>query len=209
MDSGLILSAALLGLGSGLSPGPLSTLAISQTLRHGAREGVKVCFAPLLTDLPVIGLSIFLLSQVADLKPALAALSLAGAFFIFHLAYVNLTFKPETVERSGDAVKPSSFRMGLVTSLLSPYAFLFWTGVGSPYLVKAWNAGPLSVLAFIVAFYGGVMLAKSGIVALAANARPFLGGRGYGYCIRALGVVIAVFGFKFLMDGARGIQGVI
>lgn len=42
---------AVLGLSSGLSPGPLLALVISETLRHGVKAGVKVALAPIITDL--------------------------------------------------------------------------------------------------------------------------------------------------------------
>ena len=50
----LLMSGMLLGLSAGLSPGPMLTLVVSQTLRHGIQEGVKVAFAPLLTDTPIV-----------------------------------------------------------------------------------------------------------------------------------------------------------
>lgn len=37
----MLLSALLLGLYAGLSPGPLMALLLAQTLRHGPREGFK------------------------------------------------------------------------------------------------------------------------------------------------------------------------
>ncbi|MEI6633029.1 MAG: hypothetical protein WCP22_04325 [Chlamydiota bacterium] len=52
----------VLGLSAGLSPGPLLALVVSQTLAHGVREGVKVAFVPLVTDLPVILIALFVLA---------------------------------------------------------------------------------------------------------------------------------------------------
>jgi threonine/homoserine/homoserine lactone efflux protein len=206
-DTGLLLSAALMGGASGFSPGPLSTLAISQTLKHGPGEGIKVCLAPVLTDLPVIAVAILLLSKLAGIEPLLGALSLGGAIFIFHIAYGNLTFRADTAAELG-LEAPGSFRKGFWTSLLSPYAFLFWTSVGSSSLAQAWQAGPLAITQFIFVFYSAVLLAKACIVGAAAYARPFMRGRGYENCIRALGVLIAGFGIKFLVDGAQRLSGI-
>lgn len=60
---GFLLSGILLGLSGGLAPGPLLTLVASETLRHGARAGVRVALAPLLTDLPIV------LATVSLLRP--------------------------------------------------------------------------------------------------------------------------------------------
>lgn len=50
----LLIAGITLGLYSDLSPGPLQILVVSQTLKHDYNEGVKVAFAPLITDLPII-----------------------------------------------------------------------------------------------------------------------------------------------------------
>ena len=58
-------SGILLGLSGGLSPGPLTALVISQTLRFGAREGMLVALAPILTDGPLVLAAGFLVSVAA------------------------------------------------------------------------------------------------------------------------------------------------
>ena len=50
----LVSAGLVYGLSAGFSPGPLMALVISQTLKHGIREGAKVAVAPLITDLPII-----------------------------------------------------------------------------------------------------------------------------------------------------------
>ena len=199
-----MLSGLALGSASGFSPGPLCTLVISQTLKHGAKEGVKVSCSPLVTDLPIIALALFVLSKVAGLGSILSLLSVAGALFIFYLAYENLTFRGD--DPSVQAAEPDSLKRGIVTSALSPYPYLFWMGVGSPFLVQALAQGSTKVLVFITAFYSAVVFAKMCIIGVTLRAKPFLSGRGYIYCIRSLGVVIAVFGLKILWTGLHGLS---
>ncbi len=45
---------AFLGLASGISPGPLLTITISETLQHGKWEGIKVAISLLITDLSIV-----------------------------------------------------------------------------------------------------------------------------------------------------------
>lgn len=61
-----LITGLVLGLSAGVSPGPLTVLVISQTLTHGPREGYKVAFAPLITDAPIIALTIVVLTQLAN-----------------------------------------------------------------------------------------------------------------------------------------------
>jgi threonine/homoserine/homoserine lactone efflux protein len=63
-----LIAGIILGFSAGFSPGPLLTLVISQTLKHGVKEGIKVAFAPLVTDLPIIFLAVFVLTRLAGLS---------------------------------------------------------------------------------------------------------------------------------------------
>ena len=66
-----LLSGVVFGLSSGVTPGPLLTLVISETLKHGKKEGIKVAIAPLLTDLPIVLVTIFILSRLKETLPVL------------------------------------------------------------------------------------------------------------------------------------------
>ena len=63
----------LLGLAAGFSPGPLLVLVISETLRHTIKEGIKVSAAPLLTDIPILLVSLFILAGLSKVNVLLAA----------------------------------------------------------------------------------------------------------------------------------------
>ncbi|MFK5986205.1 MAG: hypothetical protein QM479_12390 [Pseudomonadota bacterium] len=43
-----------LALSAGFAPGPLLTLVISETLQHDIKAGIKVAFAPIITDFPIM-----------------------------------------------------------------------------------------------------------------------------------------------------------
>ncbi|MFZ0611777.1 MAG: LysE family translocator, partial [Desulfobacterales bacterium] len=66
-----LVTGIILGLSGGLTPGPLLTLVITETLKHGFREGAKVSLAPLLTDLPIVAAAVVLLHCLADIRPLL------------------------------------------------------------------------------------------------------------------------------------------
>jgi hypothetical protein len=72
-------SGAFLGLSCGLAPGPLLALMLAQTLRHGPREGCKIALAPLIIDAPIILVTLVLAAKLAQLRPLLGGVALAGA----------------------------------------------------------------------------------------------------------------------------------
>lgn len=57
---------------------PLPALLLMQTLRHGACEGCKIALIPLVTDSPIILVALFVASRVAELRPWLSIVSIAG-----------------------------------------------------------------------------------------------------------------------------------
>jgi len=73
---GIFTIGLLLGAPSGIAPGPMLILIISETLRHGIPAGAKVAFIPLLTDIPVVLISGFLFSHISNMNILLGAISL-------------------------------------------------------------------------------------------------------------------------------------
>jgi len=68
--------ALVLGLSAGLSPGPLLTLVITQTIKYNKTEGIKVAISPLITDLPIVLLALFVFQQLAESDLILAIISI-------------------------------------------------------------------------------------------------------------------------------------
>ena len=72
----------ILGLSAGLTPGPLLTVVISETILHDIRAGIKVAIAPLITDAPIIVLTVFILSRLSGFQGILGVISLVGGVLV-------------------------------------------------------------------------------------------------------------------------------
>ena len=83
-----LLLGVSLGLGAGLSPGPLLSLVISASLRGGFPAGLRIACVPFLSDLPVV----LLATTVVGALPAtlVAALSVAGGLYVIHLGVATI-----------------------------------------------------------------------------------------------------------------------
>ncbi len=195
-----------MGLSAGLSPGPLFALVVSQSVRHGAREGMKVAVVPLLSDLPLILASVFLLTRFRNLKPALGVVSIAGALFLFHLAFESIGSAPPDGPIGED--EAHSIRKGLLVNILSPYPYLFWVMVGGPMILKGWSDCPSSALAFVTAFYACLVGSKLALAAIAGRSGMRVAGKGYVLLMRILGGSLALFAVLLLKEGA-GLLGLL
>ncbi len=201
----LLISGMILGLSAGVSPGPMLTLVISQTLRHGIREGVKVALAPLLTDTPIIIVSFLFLSFFSDMTPALGVIAIFGGIYLFYLGVSGLRFRDTSPEE--EDVDPKSLRRGLMVNFLNPSPYMFWTSIGGPLVLKTPNTSFISAAAFILPFYVLLVGSKIVVAIISGRSRNLLKSRHYKLVIRILGLVLIGFGVLFLRDGVNYLLG--
>lgn len=192
---------AMLGLSAGLSPGPLLTLLISETLRRDVRSGVKVALAPIVTDLPIIILTLLLLSKWSGFHDILGVISLAGGCFILMMGCDSLRTKG--IEIQDRASEPGSLSKGVLANALNPHPYLFWFTVGAPTMARAMSLNVGALLAFVIGFYTFLVGSKIMLALLIGRSKSLLSGRGYRYTMRFLGVVLLFFAFILFRDGLK------
>ncbi len=196
-----LFSGTILGLSAGLAPGPLLTLVLIETLQHDWRAGVKVACAPLLTDLPIICVALFVLAQLSQVNTVLGVISLAGALLLLSMAYKSLRSSQISL---GLENKPArSLSKGVFVNFLSPHPYLFWLTIGGPLVMKAWAQSYLSALAFIGTFYLFLIGAKISLALLAGRSKVLLEGRLYLFVMRALGLLLGFLALALLCDALR------
>ena len=190
---------AVFGLTAGISPGPLLTLVISETLRHNKTEGVKIAVAPLITDIPIVLLTIFILSKMASSDFVLGIISILGGFFIAYLGYDSI--KSRGIEIDIQNLKPKSIRKGIIVNILSPHPYIFWLMVGAPITVKAYQANPFAAFAFIIAFYVLLVGSKISIALVVDRSRAFLKNKVFIWTLRILGLVLMILAILLIKEG--------
>lgn len=200
----LIGAGVLLGLSAGFSPGPLLALVVSQTVRHGFREGAKVAFAPLITDFPIIVLSILLLSRFSAHREILGLASVAGGSFLVYLAYENV--KTAGMDVAWEEEKPRSLLKGALVNALNPHPYIFWMTVGGPLILRGASEGPLSPVLFVGSFLGCLVGSKVMLAVAVGRSRRFLTGKPYIYVTRILGLALLLFAFVLFRDGMRHLR---
>ena len=191
----------ILGLSAGFAPGPLLTLVISETLQHDIQSGVKVALAPIITDLPIIILTLFILAKLSNFHSILGIISLIGGFFILFMGYESIRTKG--VELNLKETKPKSLTKGILANALNPHPYLFWFSVGAPTMIKAIRQNIIAPLAFIGSFYALLVGSKILLAILVGKSKSFLVGNVYIYTMRFLGLVLCVLAFVLFRDGLK------
>jgi len=195
------ITGIVFGLTAGISPGPLLTVVITETLTHSRKEGIKVAIAPLLTDIPIILVSVFLLSRLNDFDSILGIISFLGGLFIIYLGIES--FKAKDIEIDTITIKPKSIRKGIIVNTLSPHPYLFWITVGAPILFRSFNISLGTALVFILSFYTFLVGSKVLVAILVYKSRDYLINKNYKWIMRILGLVLLVFAVIFIRDGLK------
>ena len=192
-----------LGLGAGLSPGPLLALVVRSTVQGGLGAGVRVACSPLVTDAPIITFAVLLASSLPD--EALGVLGIVGGAFVVSLGIEALRDDPQPAEAAagGGGAPQRDLLRGALTNVLSPHPWVFWITVGAPILGDNGVAG--SAL-FLVAFFAVLIGSKVAVaVALHAGRDRLLQGSGYRLVLRASALLLLVTGALLVAEGIRSL----
>ncbi|MCK4807889.1 MAG: LysE family transporter [Candidatus Aegiribacteria sp.] len=191
--------ATILGLSAGVSPGPLLAIVITQTVRYNVREGIKIAVAPLITDIPIICIALFLFHYSDESNFVLGVISFIGAAFVFVLGINSIRQKPVNLELSGE--EPRSYIKGVLVNAFSPHPYIFWFSVGVPTIIKASKQSLAVSFAFVLCFFFFVVGSKIVIALLVGRSRGFLSGSAYLWTMRILGMFLIGFAIILLMEG--------
>lgn len=190
----------LLGLGAGMSPGPLLGLIMLATMRGGVAAGCRIAVSPLLTDLPILAVALLVASALPN--TVLLAISVAGGLVAigFGLLALRDAFRSGL---QGDAVggrdRPPTLLQGVLINFFSPHPWIFWMGIGAPLVVSGWRASVATGLVFLVAFYLLLIGSKASIAVIVGVARRRLTPRGLRCAAVVSGTLMIVFGVGIML----------
>jgi len=166
-----IAQGIVYGFAAAAQPGPLQTFLISQALMKGWQKSLSSALAPLISDGPIIALCLLVLSQVPAWLQNL--LYIAGGLFILYLAYGSykswMNFDPHIPASETRTVQ--SLLKAVITNVLGPGAYVFWTLVTGPILIAGWHETPLYGISFLLGFYITMISSLAAIIIVFGSAR--------------------------------------
>ena len=176
-----------------VQPGPFQAYIISQTLSRGWKRTLPVAFAPLLSDVPIIVLTLLLLSQVRH--GFFHILYFAGGIFLLYLS--SCSFRAWRNFSANNTVSVQSSQQTLinaaVVNILNPNPYIGWSLIMGPLFLKGWREAPINGISLILAFYCTMIISSVGIIILFASARN-LGPRVNRISLGLSSVALACFG---------------
>ncbi len=154
-----------------VQPGPLQTYIMAQTLKRGWRSTLPAAFAPLISDIPILLLVLFLLKNVPDNFTVF--LRIGGGLFLLYLG-INafLSWKKYDVEKDIETESgEQTLFNAVVVNLLNPALYLGWSLIMGPLFLEGWALAPANGIAMVIGFYLTMIITLLGIIFLFSFAR--------------------------------------
>ena len=176
-------------------------MVISETLKGNKLNGILIAIAPLLTDLPIVFFSIYLLDLFSHTEAILGVLSIIGSVFLIYLAIQNFRF--DLVPQNAASSYSSSIKYGAITNILSPHPYLFWITIGAPTFIQASEKGSASSIAFICGFYLLLIGSKISVAIISGVVKGFIRSSAYKNILRIMGVLLLFLAILLMYEGIK------
>lgn len=174
----LFISACGLGLAYSAAPGAVNTEALKRGLQRGFLASFAVQIGAFLGDLvwAVVGLTGAAL--IFRIVPIRIVLAIAGATFLFRLAWLSFTDARRPIDISGEIKGTRDFITGTIFSLANPFGIAFWGGIGGGFVVSDTGTSLIERLLWLLSgFAVGAIVWCVGISLVIAWARKFVGAK--------------------------------
>jgi threonine/homoserine/homoserine lactone efflux protein len=208
----IFAASFVLALSGALVPGPLFTITISESARHGFIAGPLLITGHALLELLLVIIVIQGLGVYLKLPLVTGIIALLGGLLLifFGLDMVrragNLSLNMNIGENSRHPAR-HPILMGMVASLVNPYWILWWVTVGFGYLVAVMKFGYVGIAVFFLGHIAGDYAWYSLVSFGVSKGRSFLKDSGYRILIRACGVFLFCFGTWFLFSAKTHLIG--
>jgi threonine/homoserine/homoserine lactone efflux protein len=184
-----------------VQPGPFQAFLFSQSITNGWRKTFPLVFAPLISDLPVIILVLFVLTNMPH--EVLWILQSVGGLFLLYLSFN--AYKAWHVFHQNEVQEISPQRNVLkaaMVNILNPNPYLAWSLILGPLLIKGWNESPANGIILLLAFYSFMVIFSIAMIVLFSAARS-LGPRISRVSIAFSALALALFGLYQLGSGIK------
>jgi len=198
LETDYLLFGIAFGLTAGLSPGPLITLVVSETLKSRKKEGIEVAISPLISESPIILFVLLILSNISENSVLMGVISLLGACFLTYLGLSNL--RANVKEPKDHLGKDNALLRGISTNLLNPNTYMFWLTIGGPRILESTHVHISATILFILGFYMMLVGSKTVVAIVVDKSKTLVKSKYHAYIIRALGIVLIVFALTFVRD---------
>ena len=195
-----------------VSPGPVTAALLSESPRQGWRVGPLVAAGHSSLELIMVLLITFGLATVMNAPLASVIIGLLGGLvliamggsYIYGIAQGSIRL-PDPEEATKPRSYSALFGLGVITTLVNPFWYVWWVTVAAAYLAQAQAIG----IATLAAFYFGHISADFAwdtfLSASASAGRRILNNRRYRAVILVTGGFMVYLGIVFFTNSIKNL----
>ncbi|MDD5748378.1 MAG: LysE family transporter [Actinomycetota bacterium] len=210
MLAGIFFSSFLIGLSGALLPGPLLTVAVSESYKKGIIAGPLIVIGHAIPEFVLAALlaASFGIEKILKNDIVVGALGIAGGTFLLIMG-INMLYETskgislDLQSESGFHYRP--FLAGILVSISNPGWIVWWATIGARYILASLEYG-IKGLAF---FYAGHILADftwyTFLSFLVSRGRRHLSEKFYRWLILGASLLVLVFSIFFVVNGIQKI----
>lgn len=212
----IFATSFVVGLTGAMMPGPLLTLTVAESARHGFRAGPLLVLGHGILEAALIVALTAGLAAVLVRAEVTAAIAVIGGAFLIWMGYsiardalrgrVQLAVAAggNPGAAAGTAAVPALPRLvglGIATSLSNPYFTLWWATIGLGYITLSLERGPAGLTAFFTGHILADLAWYSLVAAAVAGSGRFLTPRIYRGILAVCGSFLVTLGGYFIWSG--------
>ena len=157
-----ILQGLTLGFAAGAQPGPFQTYLITQSLANGWRKTLIAAFAPLVSDGPIILITLLVLKQMPESLQR--GLYIAGGIFILYLGWSSFKQWQNFDKNAPEKTQNQGLWKAATMNFISPGPYIFWSLVSGPIFLQGLSESTANGVAFMAGFYGTMILLNAALI---------------------------------------------
>ena len=168
----LVLTFFLTTFSGALMPGPVLTVAISESAKRGSWAGLLVSLGHVLIEAPLIVALLMGFTPLLSDERLQTAISLVGGAILLWMGYDNIRLAarvrgsaPQPAEPTLPMSRYGAVVGGFLASLFNPWFPIWWVSIGAYFLKAASELGLLAILLCVLAHWS-VDLGWYGLVGL-------------------------------------------
>lgn len=210
----LLVATFIITLSGAMMPGPLLTVAISETVRRGRWQAMLLLVGHALIELALIVAFILGIRDLIKTNAVIQTIGLFGGGFLLWMGYSILrgVVRKEIsldLHDHGGKLRFGAVGQGVVVSVSNPYWTLWWVTIGAKLIADALAVGTAGLVVFYFAhelsdftWYGVVTFAVAG-------GRRFISDSVYRGMLGACGAFLVVLAVSYLVPSVSFLGGLL
>jgi len=196
-----LVEAVLISLSGVMGPGPMTAVTVGKG-SESPYAGALVAVGHGIVEFPLMVFIFYGFGYFLSQSYVKAAIALVGGLFLLVMA-VGMFRDIRRAEINSTRYSGSAIAAGVLLSLGNPYFLVWWATVGATLILRSVSFGLLGFLLFAVLHWSCDLLWCSFLSAISFKGGQFLG-RGFQKVVFAIcGVLLLVFGAKFILDAIQ------